>query len=538
MPPYPSHALSRRPAPKARQHLARGASPGYEEIPFRSSPGGATESSLAEPARPWRAPLAAALLAGALLAACGASGPAVEPLPAPSNILLITIDTLRADRLSGYGYPRQTSPVLDRLAAAGVRFDQAWVQWPKTGPSMASLFTATYPKDNGIVRRIGTPLPCRFEMLAEMLKRRGYQTHAVVANGALASDFYFDQGFDTYIETWKLHGREEGDDPNRAEAVTGLAVGLLDRLGAARQPWFLWVHYLDPHAPYTPPGEWAERFQNDELFDPERRVHIADTPTQQMYGIGYEQVIAGRDELAFYQARYDAEIAYNDAQIGRLLEEMDRRGLRQRTLTVVTADHGESLGEHNYYFDHGRFGFQTCLRVPLIFHYPGVLAPRVDADPVELIDLTPTLLEAAGVELPGGAWMQGRSLTPRLRGKAVEGESPVAFAEAGWEVGNRWQKVVRDGRYKLIFAQSPPEQRWIAGEGVRFALFDLEADPGETDNVAEALPEQRDRLVRVLWEWESRERFPVEVGELDAACSEGRVMEADTRELLEALGYL
>jgi arylsulfatase A-like enzyme len=209
------------------------------------------------------------------------------------------------------------------------------------------------------------------------------------------------------------------------------------------------------------------------------------------------------------------------------------------TLTVLTSDHGESLGEHNYYFDHGRFGFQTCLKVPLIIHAPGVLAPRVDPDPVELIDLAPTLLEAAGAKLPGGVWMQGRSLTPRLRGAAVsEDGAPVAFSEAGWETQNRWQKVVQDGRFKLIYSESAAEQRWIAGEGVRFALFDLERDPGETENVAETRPEERDRLVRRLWEWANREPFPVEIGAVGEGCSEDRTMQGETRQLLEALGYL
>jgi arylsulfatase A-like enzyme len=503
-------------------------------------------------------PILVALLALLVTGCGGPEAPAVEPLPARSNLLLITIDTLRADHLSSYGYVRETSPVIDRLAAEGVRFAEPSAQWPKTGPSFASLFTATYSKDNGIVRRIGTPIPCRFEMLAELLQRQGYATYAVVANGALASDFYFDQGFDTYIETWKLDRGDDADtesrDPNRAGAVTELAVGLLDRIARERtekdRPFFLWVHYLDPHAPYSPPGEWSDKFQGDEHWSPEPKVHIdPDKATQQMYGIGREQVLDGHDELAFYVARYDAEIAYNDAQVGRLLEAMKQRGLMDRTLTVLTSDHGESLGEHHYYFDHGRFGFQTCLKVPLIFHYPGVLKPRVDEDPVELIHLAPTLLEVAGVDLPGGVWMQGRSLLPRLRGVSPESAAggaanradpgnPHAFAEAGWEVDNRWQKVVRDKRFKLIYAQSLPEQRWIAGEGVRFALFDLVNDPGETENVADEYPEDLERLQRVLWQWENADPFPVEVGPLSDACGEERTMEDETRKLLESLGYL
>ncbi len=481
------------------------------------------------------------LAAGAallLVAGCtpGDRSPGHEPLPARSNILLITVDTLRADHLSSYGYPRPTSPTLDRLAAEGVRFDQATVQWPKTGPSMASMFTATYPKDNDIVRQVGIPLPCRFRMLAEVLQRQGYATHAVVANGALASEFFFDQGFDTYLETWKLAPRDPAEDPNGAAAVTALALALLDRLDPGK-PFFLWVHYLDPHFPYSPPGEWRQRFQGDPWFDPAPRVHVfADKQTNQMYGIGGGQVLDGRDELAFYVARYDAEIAYTDGEIDRLLAAMAERGLLERTLTVATSDHGESLGEHVYYFDHGRFTFQTCLRVPLIVHYPGVLAPRVVAEPVELIHLAPTLLEAAGVALDDGAWMQGRSLTPWLRGQApADGPVPV-FAEGGYETGNRWQKTVRADRFKLIFAESQTDQRWIGGVGQRFVLYDLAADPGETENVADRHPDELERLKLALWQWEKAEKFPLLFD--PPGCGEERTMDEETEKLLKALGYL
>src|SRR5262249_27237571 len=141
-----------------------------------------------------------------------------DPLPARSNLVLITIDTLRADHVSSYGYPRQTTPAIDRLAASGVRFDQASAPWPKTTPSFASLFTSTYAKDNGNVRKVGIPLPCRVETVAEVLQRQGYGTHAVVANAAVGSELNFDQGFDTFIETWKLTRGTARVDANSAEA--------------------------------------------------------------------------------------------------------------------------------------------------------------------------------------------------------------------------------------------------------------------------------------------------------------------------------
>lgn len=502
------------------------------------------------------------LLALAGLPGCTPSDPEAAPaevptLPAQSNILLITVDTLRADHLSSYGYVRKTSPVIDRLAAEGVRFDQAQVQWPKTTPSFASMFTSTYAKDNRIVRTAGQPVSCKFAMLAEMLKRQGYATGAVVANAAVGSDFYFDQGFDEFIETWKLHESEQGVDPNRAEAVTNLAIQQLDRLKATGKPYFLWVHYLDPHAPYEPPGPHRDRFQNDEHFDPTFRIPLSDKPKQQMHGIGSERMLDGRDELAFYVARYDAEIHYTDEQIGRLLGEVRQRGMHEKTLTAFTSDHGESLGDHGYYFDHGRFSFQTCLRVPLILHYPGAIQPRVDQQPVELLHLAPTLLEAAGVKLENGAWMQGRTLTPRLHGQkapepqqaqgAAEGDRTEAsaaldprlsYSEAGWETNNKWQKVVRDERFKLIYAQTRPEQRWIGGEGVRFTLFDLVNDPGETKNVADQFPQDAERLKKELWKWDRAPQFNVEVDAEGGTCGEQRAVSKETEDLLRSLGYL
>ncbi|HEX5759288.1 MAG TPA: sulfatase [Thermoanaerobaculia bacterium] len=485
-------------------------------------------------------PLLVASLSLLCLACRPAAAPPYEPLPARSNVLLVTIDTLRADHLSAYGYARPTSPAIDRLAAEGVRFDHAVVQWPKTGPSFASMFTATYPKDNGIVRKVGIPLPCRFRMLAEELRAQGYATHAVVANGAVGREFFFDQGFDTYVETWKLPPGRRGEDPNLAAAVTRLAAGVLDRIDRSR-PYFLWVHYLDPHWPYAPPAPWTDRFQGDAHWDGAARIPIAaGKARQEMMGIGEGQALDGRDELAFYVARYDAEIAYTDAQVGGLLAAARRRGLLERTLTVLTSDHGESLGDHHYFFDHGRFGFQSCLRVPLVFHYPGVLAPRVDRAPAALVHLAPTLLAAAGVELPDGAWRQGRSLVPRLRGAPPAPDDPtaVAFAEAGYEQAGQWQKIVQDGRWKLIYAQGLADQRWIAGEGVRFALFDLARDPGETRNVAGAHPAERQRLLRTLWQWDRAPRFDPLVEPASAACGEERGMERETEELLRSLGYI
>ena len=450
---------------------------------------------------------------------------------------MITIDTLRADHLSSYGYFRQTSPVIDALAAEGVRFQTPIVQWPKTGPSFASVFTSTYPKDNGIVRKIGTRLPDQFLMLAEVLQQQGFATRAVVANGAVASEFNFNQGFDVYVESWKLTPPEEGVDPTGAAMINQLVETIMEGQ-PPDEPFFLWVHYLDPHTPYHAPEPWRDKFVDDELSDPTAKVDIDfDRPRRQMTGIGREQVLAGRDDLAFYVARYDAEIFYVDVKVGDLLDFLGQRGLMDNTLTVITSDHGESLGEHQYYFDHGRFSYQTCLQVPLIFHQPGVLEPRVDTSPVELLQLGPTLLEAAGIELEGGQWMQGQSLWPRLQGTAAETTHRYAFSEAGYAVKPLWQRAVTDGRFKLIYAQDWGEQRWIAGKRRPFALFDLEIDPVETANLIGQDHEAERRLQTALHRLWSEPPFETQV---QAGADEGERQEMDeeTRRQLKALGYI
>lgn len=450
------------------------------------------------------------------------------------DVLLLTIDTLRADHLSSWGYARGTSPNLDRLAAEGVRFASAQAQWPKTAPSFASLFSATYPKDNGVVRRVGMPIPCRLRVLAEEMKALGYQTHAVVANGALAREYFFDQGFDTYHEAWKDTG-PEAPEPTGARRITDLALERVDRLDPER-PAFLWIHYIDPHAPYRPAREWRDEFQRDEHFRPGEIVPVDRKSRRRFVGaIGRSQVVDGATDRAFYVARYDAEIRYVDAEVGRLISGLEQRGRWQRMLTVMTSDHGESLGEHRYYFGHGMLAYQTCLHVPLVVRYPGALAPRVDTAPVELLHVAPTILELAGARLRDSRWAQGRSLVARLRGEEG-GESSLAFSEAGYASDRMWLRAAFDGRFKLVFAPGPKDQRKMGRQGQAYTLFDLAGDPGELADASAAHPAALARLRTALAEWdrEPRFRFERDAGE----CGGGRDVERSTVDQLRALGYL
>ena len=464
----------------------------------------------------------------AVIAATLACG---SPQPSPPNILFITIDTLRADRLSSYGYERPTSPKLDALAARGVRFDKAWVQWPKTTPSIASMMTATYPKDNGVVRVVGQHLPGEMRTLAELLHDRGYRTGAVVANGAIGSEFRFDQGFERFEETWKNEPvPDDGSDQNRAEVVNRLGRSIVaDWKGD--DPYFLWLHYLDPHWPYWPPVEQDRFFdrQVDAATFERLRQRAEETPEEK------QQV---RDDVDLYRALYDAEIRYLDGELAVMLDWLDERDRLDNTIIVVTADHGESLGENRYYYDHGKLGFENTLRVPLIVVWPDHLPAKVDDLPVSLIDLVPTLLELTGTDLPEGAYMQGRSLRRRLQTPAPPSvESPVySFAEAGYALEGKWQRIIRDQRFKLYYVRSGAVQRFFAGRGIEFALYDLEADPGETTDVYAEFPQDAKRLRAELAEWVHAEPFDAHVDQGDGVAVEG--MSEETRKQLEALGYL
>ncbi|MGH7856459.1 MAG: sulfatase family protein, partial [Candidatus Binatia bacterium] len=395
----------------------------------------------------------------------------------------------------------------------------------------------TYPKDNGIVRAIGTPLACSLRLLAEELRALGYQTAAVVANGAVGREFYFDQGFDQYVETWK-----EADDDQKIEVatrpdhVTTLAIETLATLKSDR-PYFLWVHYLDPHFPYRPPKPWRNAFQGDALYNPEPRIVLDRTKPKRVTGaIGYRQILDDRDELAFYVARYDAEIRFTDYEIDRLLGALRARGDYDRMLTIFTADHGESLGDHDYYFDHGMLPFQDVLHVPLAIRYPSAFEPRVDADPVELVHLAPTVLEYAGAELEDGVWAQGRSLVSRLEGRS-NGRGTLAFSEAGYGTERRWMYIVTDGRFKLIWAQRPEDQwRLAGGLGVDRVLYDLASDARETTNVAARFPHEFEALSRRLSSWHGAPPFAVARDGPD--CKDARTTDPETLEQLRALGYL
>ncbi|MFQ5791849.1 MAG: sulfatase [Acidobacteriota bacterium] len=456
------------------------------------------------------------------LAACGSEEPAIEggPTHAGINVLLVTVDTLRADHLSCYGYPRQTSPAVDRLAARGVVFDSAYTYWPKTRGSFAAMFTSLYAAQHGLTVR-DRDLPEFNRTLAEVLQERGYRTAAVLDNGNLDRALGFGQGFELYEQVWLTPGTTELD---RTEALTRFALDFLSEEDE-EDPFFLWIHYVNPHTPYDPPEELLSGYREDGLLP-----RGPELPSVVGYHGGVNRKLArpGEARLGDYIDRYDAEIALADGHVGRVLEALETSAFADSTLVLFTSDHGESLGEHDYFFDHGRYLFNASLRVPLVLSLPGVLptGERVRG-PVSTLDIFPTILDLTQISFPPR--LEGRSLLPLVR-RTKEKLHPRLFFQ-----NDRHLMAISNGRLKLI---SHPGGE---GEEARYELYDTWRDPGEIEDrfpgsrrrmapfVAEL---ERFRTRTVAWQQDTTRKRQGVAARTDQELSE------ETLRNLEALGYL
>ena len=452
-----------------------------------------------------------------LLLACQAEEP--PPIHAGINVLLITIDTLRADHLSGYGYARQTSPAIDGLAERGVLFENAFTYWPKTRGSFAAMFTSLYAAQHGLTVR-DRDLPDYNQTLAETLKSSGYRTAAVVDNGNLDRALGFAQGFDQYEQVW-LTGDTEAE---RTEQITGFAVDFIEQYQEA-EPFFLWVHYVNPHTPYEPPAELLALFQGDGLVP---RGPKLEKVVGYHGGVNRHLPLAGDSYWGDYVDSYDAEILFSDRHIGHLLEALDKSRYNGSTLIVLAADHGESLGEHDYYFDHGFDLFDPSLRIPLILSFPGILPQgEIVQAAVSSLDIFPSVLDLAQVTFPPG--LEGRSLLPLVRHSEERLHDRIFFENDQHLLG------ISDGRLKLIsYPESPDDKS-------HFELYDTWRDPYEQndryiDSEEAVSPLEAElfsfRTRTVAWQQETDRRRQGAPQRGDEELSE------ETRKNLEALGYL
>lgn len=418
----------------------------------------------------------------------------------PPSLVLVVLDTVRADLLGAYGNERGTSPHLDALAERGVVFRNCLAASPWTGPSVASILTGRYPDEVG-VRGLLSPLDPAATTLAERLREAGYRTGAVVSNEIAGAKYGYDAGYeDFHLEPYTTpdtlpNGLPIARPHFRADLVTQRALGWLE---SARDPFFLHVHYSDPHVPYLPPEPWRGRLAGDDLVARDKLVAgalgLRDLQPQEVEGVRHN---------------HEAEIAFMDDQIGRLLE-----ALPEGTVVVVVSDHGEEFLDHGGYL-HGHSLYQELLHVPLIFAGPGVPSGTSIDFPVSHVDVVPTILDLLG--LPVGS-VTGRSLRPLFSGAGGDWDerSLLSILENGQA---RSCTAIRRGRWKL--------QR-CAGDGAR--LFDLSADPEERHDVASRHPRVRTELLRRL---ENRDlalppRRPPEREGLEEA----------ERQRLRALGYL
>jgi len=463
------------------------------------------------------------------LAACSRPTPPEKP-----NVLLITVDTLRADRVGAYGYALDTTPHIDALAARGVRFADTTVPWPKTWPSMAAMVTGKYPQTNGIRLRPRRPLPAENVTLAEALRDAGYATGAVVANVNLGRNFGFDQGFDHFVESWadeakRLTGKTSFRNApglvkrfTNGRIVTDQGLAALDALGAGKdRPFFLWVHYIDPHGPYLPPPQYAQLFEG---AHPSRLVPLEDLPSYQLQTDPRTGLVS--NDIGFYATQYDREVRSVDDQIGRLLAGLDARGLTRDTLIVLTADHGESMDENGYYLEHGNVPYQTNAAAPLIFALDGRFdGGDVIEDPVGVIDVFSTVLAATGTPAPPG--VVAANLVPVVEG-AADAPSYV-FMEAGKY--EPFQLAVRKGSWKLVHLRSPKDREWLGKP--ELALYDLSRDPTEQNDVAAEHPELVAELGTALAEWQKT--TPRYAGDVK---TDLKKLDPRTQEMLRALGYL
>ncbi len=434
------------------------------------------------------------LCAFVLLPAC--AGRADTRAKSPGGVLLITIDTLRADHLGCYGYRAGATPAMDALAKQSAKFEHAFAPVPLTLPSHAALLTGTYPFYNGVRDQPGFRLPDDIPTLAEYFLREGYATAAVLGSPVLSSRFGLSRGFEDYDDRFGVSTREqEAGLPNikrPAGSVVRLALEWLDG-HAPGKPFFLWLHFYDPHLPYRPPEPFRSRF-------------------------------AARP--------YDGEIAYTDSALATLFAGLRRRGLFDTSVIALTADHGEGLGDHGE-STHGYFIYDSTLRVPLLVKPASTTGAREIKTCVSLVDLAPTLLRLAGIPVPSSTqgMDMGRSIISgeQPRAHPVYAETMYPLLHLGWNP--LWALISETP------ASSGLPRQAGAWDGVKYIqaphpeLYDLSRDPGEVRN------EYSSHQARAAAERDQLEAF-VKAHVPTKPSSARAPLSPETEELFASLGYL
>ena len=436
---------------------------------------------------------------------------------APDKVILIVADTLRPDHLSCYGYQARTTPHIDSLARSGAIFTQAVNAIPETGPALSSILTAFYPYRHGVRANV-FPMPQKTRSMVQVLRDQGFKT------AAFTDTFPFRRlkilkGFNFFHRRVPVKTSEE----DYVASAVGPPVSWLRQ--NKNEKFFVLIHYYDAHLPYNPmrPSEKTQALDYSGPYNGDMG------PAMTLWD---DRLEVNSEDVRYMQSLYDDEIQYVDRYVGTILEELENLGIKNETLLVFTADHGEAFGEHAYYFDHGDLLYEDQIRIPLIFHYPPVIpeGSRFDHQ-VRSVDVLPTIFQLLGQ--PSRGRKDGVSLAPLFKGKkdllgtrfSVSESDAINFLNPNCRgfidgVKGKHFSIRRDGK-KLIYVPGHPD-----GE---FEFYDLESDPDETHNLMSEKPAAARELVEYLRKWLSQQ---------SVLKSDREKLDQQAEEILKSLGYI
>lgn len=422
------------------------------------------------------------------------------------NVILISMDTLRADHLGCFGYARDTSPNLDAFSREGVRFTQVIAQAPYTISSHMSMLTSLYPSFHKVNLIRESTLNPKIETLAERLYNSGYRTWAIVGGGQMSSDYGLSEGFESYIEFTSPHR----DVWRKIQEI----IGFIEK--EKNNNFFIFFHSYKPHAPYNPIPPY------DTLFSPDYSGPISGS-IDQIEAINSGELEVTPRDIEHLIALYDGDIREMDSQIVELFEYLKKEGLDKRTLIVFTSDHGEEFGEHGMVGVHSHTVYDELLLVPLILHLPQILPEGTVVDSqVQSVDILPTILDLAGIGLDETP-VQGTSLMPLIANDRPSGNSRYAFSERLAGDGNHLRSL-RDPQFKYIMQDNKKKNI------VNHFYYDLQEDPGEQNSLQLTPDKLREMFDKIL--------FLIEESKKVDTFERGKTIDRDTLESLRALGYI